>query len=88
MTDLQEVDGWQQAAGQQGRLDGFLGVAGQERREAAVTEEHHDRAVIDVTLGQRCQGVGCRRVDDLDRRCRVEGQHLPGPRQADGNPGT
>jgi len=78
MSDLEHVDSRQEAAIDQRALDRSFGITGEERREAAVAKEHHDRAVVDVAFGQWRRGIRIGRVQDLDRRCRVEGEHLPG----------
>lgn len=80
MADLQQVDD-RQATTDQHAFDRCLGVAGQQRREPAVPERHHHRAVVDVALRQRRRGIGVGRVEDLDRHGRVEQEPLAGPRE-------
>lgn len=58
MANLEQVDIRHQAAPQQQRLDRRLGVAGQQGSEAAVAEEQHHRAVVDVALRKRRRRIG------------------------------
>ena len=83
MSHLQEVDGWEESASNQQRLDGCLGVTSEQCREAAVTEHHDDRTIVDVTLRKWRRGVGTGRIDDLDRGRRIQEEPLAGPRQHD-----
>jgi hypothetical protein len=53
VADLEQIDGWDRPAGQQRGFDGRFGVAGEDRGEAAVADEHHHRPIVDVALGQR-----------------------------------
>jgi hypothetical protein len=62
VSDFQQVDARHDAAGQEGRFDRRLGVAGEQGGEAAVAQDEHHRTVVDVALGQRSRGIGRRRV--------------------------
>jgi hypothetical protein len=53
VADLEELDRRERVACEERRLDRRLGIAGEQSREAAVGEEDDDRAVVDVTVGQR-----------------------------------
>ena len=77
MADLQDVDPAQQATLQQHGLDRHLGVAGEQRPEAAAAQQQHHRRVVDVALGQRPGNVlragiedakACRRPERMRRR--------------------
>lgn len=58
VTDLQHVNRPQCIASQERRLDRRLGVAGQQGSEAAVAEEQHHRAVVDVALRKQRRRIG------------------------------
>ena len=78
MTHLQHVNGRQGAVADEGCLDRSLGIAGQERGESAVPEQHHDGAVVDVAFGERGCRIGLARVQHLDGRGRIERERLAG----------
>jgi hypothetical protein len=68
VADLQQVDvGQQRTCGEQ-RLDGSLGVAGQQRAESATAQQHDERSVVDVVLEEWRGSVRDARVKDLDTR--------------------
>ena len=77
MPDLEQVDDRHDRAGDERSLDGRLGVAGEKGRKAAVAQDHHDRAVVDVALGKRRNGVRIGRVQDLEGRGGIQGVGLP-----------
>lgn len=78
MADLQEIYRRQQVAGHQEGLDRRLGIPAEQRREAAMAEQEHDRSVIDVAIGKRCFGIRLGWIEDLDRRGRVERDDVTG----------
>ena len=86
MADLQQVDGRQEATLEQPRFDRCLGVAGQQRAELAEPKQHHHRAVVDIALRKRGCCVGIGRVEDFDRRRRIQQEPLarPGKQHAGG----
>ena len=58
MAHLQHLDRRHEAAAEKDLLDRRLGVAGEQRLELAVSQEEHDRAVVDVALRQRRGRIG------------------------------
>jgi len=58
MADLQHVNRSERAASDERGLHRRLCVAGQQRAEAAVADDQHDGAVVDVVFRQRCRRVG------------------------------
>jgi hypothetical protein len=77
VADLQHVHRRQDTTGHERCLDWRLRIPGQQRGEAAVAEQHHDRAVVDVAFGQWRGRIGLARVQDLDRRGRIQCERLP-----------
>ena len=78
MPDLEDIDRWERVPLEERRLDRRLGVAGEERGEAAVFEEEDDRPVVDVAIRQRRRRLVGGRVENADRGRRVERDDLTG----------
>lgn len=68
VADLEHVDRPEGAARNERGLDGGLGIAGEQRAEAAVTNLDHHRGVVDIAVRQRRAGVLVARIEDRERR--------------------
>jgi hypothetical protein len=86
MADLEDVDRVEQSALAEQRLDGCLGISGEERAEAAEAQQAHDRGVVDVALEQGSGGIGGGWVPDGQGRLGVDVQDIPGSWLAVGAP--
>ena len=78
MADLQEVDGRQKPSLDEESLDRRSRIPRQQRRELAMADDHHDRAVVDVLGRDRPDGIGLRGIHDLDRCRRTQREGLSG----------
>ena len=58
VADLEQIHRLEEVAGEKRGFDGCFGVASQQRGEPAELENEHDRAVVDVALRERRNGVG------------------------------
>jgi hypothetical protein len=76
MSDLQHVDPTEQPAFGQHRLDRRLGIAGEQRAEAAAAKHPDHRRIVDVTLRQRAGNVTGRGVQDGEYGRRIQLQAL------------
>ena len=72
MADLQDIDLEQEPAIDEHPFHRCLGVSREEGTEPSVAKDHHDRAVVDVALGQGCRRIGVAGVENLDPRQGVE----------------
>ena len=76
MADLEQVHDRHDSASDEHCLDRRFGVAGEEGHKAAVAQDHHHRAVVNVALGKRRNGVRTGGVDDLEGRGGIQGEGL------------
>ena len=58
VANLEQVDGRQHLPTHERCLHRRLGVAGENRRESTVPNDHDNRSVVDVALGQWGRGIG------------------------------
>jgi hypothetical protein len=87
VADLQHVDRPEHAARDEGGLDRFLGISGQEGREPAVPEHRDHRAVVDVAVGEWRQRIGLGGGEDLEGREPAQRQALSCSRDDDRDAG-
>ena len=81
VTDLQHVDRPQQPALGEHRLDGSLGIAAEQRAEAAAAQQHDDRRVVDIAVGKRPGHIVGARIEEGQDGRGVEANALPGARR-------
>jgi hypothetical protein len=86
VTDLEDVDRWQEPSRHEGGLHRRLGVAGEKCREVAHAQEEHDRAVVDVALGEGRGRIGLARVEHLEGRRWPERQAVARAQPRRGHP--
>jgi hypothetical protein len=88
VSDLQHLDRCDRIARDQCRLEGGLGIAGEQGGECAHLDRQHDRTVVDVALRKWRDGVRVRGIQQAYRCATPQRQGVTGPADRDRDPGA